>query len=1036
MSGRGHPALAWPLLGSLLASGLAAACRRDEPPASEATRDTAPRKLVERPLPLAPGTAVEARLAGGETHAYRFELPAGRYAGLVVDQRGIDVVATLVDVGGHRLTEVDSPNGDRGPEPLPVLAEATAAFGLEVSSLDPAAVPGAYAIVVEALRPATAEDRTRVAAERAFATGEALRRAGDRESLSRAAATNREALALYQRLGDRRRQADTLYSLGRIHLALGEPRAAAGPYEEALALYRALGARREARVTANGLATALSTAGEPRRAIARLRAALAEPAEAGERDALAIAWNNLGRAHASLGEVEEALAAYERALAVQRQLGDRAVEAAMLANLGRLYALLGDPERATDRFEPALAHFEAAGMRREAAGVLTDLGLARGRSGRTRRGIAELERALALHRELGSRRAEAATLNNLGWLHRLAGDRDAARAAYERALAIFRRLGDPARGITLTHLGRLQAELGDPRAAMASLDEALPLLAASGDRGGEMAALLGVAEARRRQGDPAAALAAVARAVDLVESLRAEPASSELRSTFFASKQEVYAFEIDLLMELHRREPDAGHDRRAFEASERARARSLLDLIAASGADLRRGVDPGLLAREAEAARRVDAADWRRRLLAADGAPADEQRATERELRRLLDERERVEAAVRRASPRDAAFERPLALAGVQESLDGETLLLAYALGEERSFLWLVGRDRFASFELPPRAVIEDLARRAHALAAESHRTLARARSEAALAELSRLLLGPVAGRLGGRRLLVSPDGALHYVPFAALPLPGTTTPLVDAHEVVTAPSASALAVLRRGIAGRAPAPRAVAVLADPVFDPADPRLGRPTSPRAAGGRRPPAPGRFARLPHTRAEAEAILALVPPAEALAALGLAANRAAATGGELARYRVVHFATHGIVDTEHPELSGVALSMVDAAGRPRDGFLRAHEIYRLALPAELVVLSACETALGREVRGEGLVGLTHGFLHAGARRVLVSLWPVEDRATAALMERFYRAMLVDGHTPATALRLAQMEISGRRGWSAPYYWAGFVLTGDWR
>ena len=1015
--------------------GLAAACRRAEPPAAAPAGDPAPRAVVERSLPLTPGTAVEARLAGGETHAYRFELPAGWYADLTVDQRGSDVVVVLVDVEGHRLTEVDSPNGDRGQEPLPVLAESAGAFRLEVRSLDPAAAPGGYAIVVEALRPATAADQTRVAAERAFAAGEALRRAGDRGSLARAAAINQEALALFRRLGDRRRQADALYSLGRIHLAAGEPRVAAGSYEEALALYRALGARREARVTANGVATALSTAGEPRRAIACLHAALAEPAVAGERDALAIAWNNLGRAHAALGEVEEALDAYERALAVQRQLGDRAIEAAMLANLGRLYALLGDPGRAIDRFEPALAHFEAAGMRREAAGVLTDLGLARGRSGRSDRGIAELKRALALHRELGSRRAEAATLNNLGWLHRLAGDREAARAAYEQALAIFRRLGDPARGVTLTHLGRLQSELGDPRAAMASLDEALPLLAASGDRGGEMAALLGVAEARRRQGEPAAALAAVARAVALVESLRAEPASSGMRSTLFASKQEVYAFEVDLLMELHRRAPDAGHDRRAFEASERARARGLLDLLAASGADLRRVVDPGLLAREAEAARRVDAADWRRRLLAADGAPAAEQRAAERELRRRLDERERVEAAVRRASPRDAAFERPLALAGVQASLDGETLLLAYALGEERSFLWLVGRDRFASFELSPRAAIEDLARRAHALAAESHRRLARAGSDAALAELSGLLLGPVASRLGDQRLLVSPDGALHYVPFAALPLPGTTTTLAAAHEVVTAPSASSLAALRRGTAGRAPAPGAVAVLADPVFDPADPRLGQPTSPRA-GGSRSRAPGRFARLPHTRAEAEAILALAPPGEAFGAFGLAASREAATGGELARYRVVHFATHGVVDTEHPELSGIALSMVDAAGRPRDGFLRAHELYRLELPAELVVLSACETALGREVRGEGLVGLTHGLLHAGARRVLVSLWPVEDRATAALMERFYRAMLVDGRPPAAALRLAQVEISQQQGWNAPYYWAGFVLTGDWR
>jgi CHAT domain-containing protein len=169
---------------------------------------------------------------------------------------------------------------------------------------------------------------------------------------------------------------------------------------------------------------------------------------------------------------------------------------------------------------------------------------------------------------------------------------------------------------------------------------------------------------------------------------------------------------------------------------------------------------------------------------------------------------------------------------------------------------------------------------------------------------------------------------------------------------------------------------------------------------------------------------------------LGALGLDANRETVLSGRLARYRVVHFATHGVLDAAHPELSGIVLSQVDSRGRPREGFVRAHEIYRLSLPADLVVLSACSTALGREIHGEGLVGLTRGFQYAGARAVLVSLWEVEDRATAELMRLFYRELLQRGRTPAAALRAAQTALRRKPGWRAPYYWAGFVLQGDWR
>jgi CHAT domain-containing protein len=266
---------------------------------------------------------------------------------------------------------------------------------------------------------------------------------------------------------------------------------------------------------------------------------------------------------------------------------------------------------------------------------------------------------------------------------------------------------------------------------------------------------------------------------------------------------------------------------------------------------------------------------------------------------------------------------------------------------------------------------------------------------------------------------------------------------LIVNHEIVHLPSASALAVLRRELAGRKPAAKTVAVLADPVFSADDARV-KSGAKTQTGQEAPPdltrsindVRGELRRLLLTRDEADAILSVTPRTDGFGALDFRANRATATGDELSGYRIVHFATHGLLNSEHPELSGVVLSLVDERGQHQDGFLRLHEIFNLRLPAELVVLSACQTALGKEVNGEGLVGLTRGFMYAGAARVVASLWQVDDAATAELMKRFYRRMLKDGMRPAAALREAQIEMWKKKHWQSPFYWSGFTLQGEWK
>jgi CHAT domain-containing protein/tetratricopeptide (TPR) repeat protein len=780
--------------------------------------------------------------------------------------------------------------------------------------------------------------------------------------------------------------------------------------------------------TLNDLGRLYRAQGDIKQALAAYREALALNRRLGEAWAQAATLQGLGMAYRSSGETGKAIDHYEAALALWRQLGDRLGEARTLSTLGDLYQSVGDPQRALDQLEPALALFASAGRPREEASALTSLGDALSRRGEGPKAVAALEHALAIERQNGDRDGEARTLNDLGWVYILRHDWRHVRDSFARARDLYREAGDrPAEAVARANVAWADAEAGRPPAAVAGYGEALPLLAAFGDRDAEASALLGLAQARRGLRDLAGAQAAAEQGIERVESLRGTSTSTDLRAAFLASRQQLYAFEVDLLMERNRQQPGAGWDTKALAAAERARARGLLDLLAESGADLRRGVDPALLARADAAGRRVDEADrlrWQHRSSEAEQA-----------LRQALAEADRAQAELRLASPAYAALTQPHPWSAQEiqrQVLDGDTLLLEYHLGRERSFLWAVTADGLTAYELPRRAEIEEEARHGYELLERSRETLAQRPAEEAMADLSDLLLKPAVGLLARKRLLIVPDGALHYLPFAALPVPGSSEPLVAGHEVVTSLSASALAVERHELAGRRPAPGTLAVVADPVFEAGDPRVRRPAATTAAwrGG------DRFQRLGYSHAEAEALDALVPPDERLDALGFKASRETVLSGALARYRIVHFATHGMLDTENPGLSKLVLSQIDEQGRPRNGFVWAHEIYGLKLPADLVVLSACHTALGQEIRGEGLVGLTRGFQYAGARAVLVSLWEVDDEATAELMRLFYREMLERGREPAAALRSAQDALRRRPEWSTPYFWAGFVLQGDWR
>jgi CHAT domain-containing protein/tetratricopeptide (TPR) repeat protein len=830
---------------------------------------------------------------------------------------------------------------------------------------------------------------------------------------------------------------------------------------------------------------------------------------------VAMTLGNLGVMARDRGDLVEAEEYYRKALEIRQRVTPGGLEVALIFNnLGNLNRDRGDLAKAESYYRRALEIRERIAPGSLAVAIsLGGLGQVAEERDDLKKAAQYYSRALEIkeHRAPGSLYA-ARTLHSLGEVYRRQGDFSKAEEHLRRALAIEEKMAplgvDTA--FTLERLGEVRRDQGDPgeaeqlcRRALRIFEQLSPL---SADHA-EALALLASMLRGQNQWDEAAQV--YAQALDALEGQTSRlGGSADVRADYRARHQDYYREYIDLLL-------SQGKDEVAFEILERSRARTLLETLAAARVDIRRGVDPGLIRKERSLQAELKAkSEWRVQLLN-DQKKEDQIKAVEKEISALTGEYQDVQAQIRLNSPVYSALTQPQPLTARQiqtqkkdRLLDADTLLVEYSLGKERSHVFAVSANSLQAFELPKRAVIEAASRHVYELlTARNHRdsdetpaeratriAQADAAYPQAAARLSRMVLGPLSGKLALKRLLIVSDGALHYIPFAALPAPAggkSQAPLAAQHEIVNLPSASVLAVLRRAQMGRQRAVKTVAVLADPVFDSRDARVRHagpnepPTAsqvrsgagevPAAATGEKAQAqpdsefaPGEesleldqdqltrsmadigegrkhgdggsrglyLPRLQFTRREAEEIVSVTPAGKTFKAVDFNANRAAATSSDLASYRVVHFATHALLNSKHPELSGLVLSLVDDRGRPQSGFLGLEDIYNLNLPVELVVLSACETALGRGVEGEGLVGLTRGFMYAGASRLMASLWNIDDRATADQMKYFYRAMVGQGMRPAAALRAAQLKTRQDPRWRAPYYWAAFQIQGEWK
>ena len=771
-----------------------------------------------------------------------------------------------------------------------------------------------------------------------------------------------------------------------------------------------------------------------------------------------------GSLYGDIGQYQKALDCYSQAGTLYKALGNRKSEANTLNNTAWIYGELGDHQKALEMYEQVVKAKEKLGLTDLV--VISNLASSYSKVGQYQRALDTHLQLLELRRGPSNLPGRSITLSNIGNCYYLLGDMTKALDFYSQSLELMRQVGDNYYTATvLNHTGVIYRSLGQYDKARNYFNEALDLRTIAGDHRGIATTLSDLAQLERDGGNLVEARKRIEEALAQIERVRLNVASSKLRTAFFASVQQYREFYIDLLMRLQKDKPSEQLEQVAFNASETGRARSLLQSLSEAGSKIHHGIDPSLLERKRTLTELIDEkAQSQMQLLSRKHSEAEAE-AARKELSALTTELEQLEGRIRESSPQFTALVQPVPLKIEeiqQQILDHETLLLEYSLGEQRSFVWAVTPDSIKTFELPKRAVIEAAARRVYELLTARtinvpKETLEQRRQRLELAEaeyakesaiLSRMILGPAAAELKHKRLLIVSDGVLHYIPFAGLPDPAATDTraLVVDHEVVMAPSASVVGLLRNETANRKPGSKMIAVLADPVFSNDDPRVASARLGRSAlfakaapvDGLRSGEPGLdgLRRLRFSRQEADEIARLAETDAKLEAVDFAANRKLATSDELGQYRVVHFATHGIINNDHPELSGIVLSLVDEKGQPQNGFLRLYDLYNLKLSADLVVLSACQTALGKEIRGEGLVGLTRGFMYAGAPRVIASLWQVDDRASAELMKRFYQATLGQKLRPAAALRAAQSSMSKDPRWRQPSYWAAFTIQGEWR
>ena len=908
-----------------------------------------------------------------------------------------------------------------------------------------------------------------------------------------ALASHRQALELLQQSPDPQVEVDNLNGSAAAHLYLEE-------YDPArTAIERALFLSRQIHYTIGEAKTLLNSSDLERRkdlmrGLVTAQAALALSQSLNDKEGRARAHILIGECYHGQDFLSSATENFLKALELWRALGDSAQEAEALIMLSYAEFRKGEWQAATDYLSEAYPLLDENAEPGKMAQIATGLGYAFLENGLPDLGVAQYKRALEYNQRANYTLGVSHTIWGLAKACYLQGDLTQAENYIHQSLDSIDKDTLPA-AQPLEYLGRVHIDRGDYAVGLEHLEAALKLYTTAGNQKDiyRVRALLG--QAYDRQGMPARAKADYLNALDgfikladhinqtavyyalgklelkqkyydeansylqksisVTENVRRVSLSTDLTTAFSATVQDRYEAYIECLMKQHEKNPTKGLAIKAFETSELSRGRTLSELLLSAQAP---GVDPELASRQRSLMQTLRLKENDKINLLAKEQTAEKLKALEEETARLEAEYKEVNETIRSRFPSYDKISRPTAwdVRQIQEQiLSDDDVLLEYSSGAENGYAWTLTRDEFKSYKLPPQKEINEAVQRLYELLSTSPDERDETELDRATAELSKLVLEPVITSLNKQRIIVVADGALNYVPFQLLRASSSADePLISKYEVINVPSASILGQLRQEKQQRRPRSKVLAAFGDPVFPSNYAQVKSWFAGELLASAKPPEtepwrsawrdveinadtfdPSDIQPLAYSKFELKNLSEIAGP-ESFVAKGFDASRETLEKMDLSRYAILHFATHGVLHPKNPELSGFFLSMVDADGHTQNGFIRTQDVYRLQAPVDLAVLSACRTGLGKDVRGEGLIGLTSGFMYAGASSVVASLWKVDDEATSELMKLFYENMLQKGMRPAEALRVAQNTLRQNPLWKSPHYWAGFTLQGEFK
>lgn len=832
------------------------------------------------------------------------------------------------------------------------------------------------------------------------------------ENHSLAINTAGEALTLWQSIGNNRGVARSRLSLGEYHYAQASLAEAEQNYQAALDLARQIpdiALETESLVYLGFIAYRKGAWQETFDFLTSAQDLIdveAEPYRMGQITA------TFAESFIETGLPEVGLQKYREALEYFRRVNSPAGMVGMSWGIGRAQYLLGQYPEALSTLQQTLADAESNELRSWVALSHDYLGRTYAAMTQPVQALEHFETALNLYVELINPREAARVRALIGQVYQTQGKLDKARQFYQEALQTFDAINDRLdRSATLFAMGQLEMTEG-------KYDTAENLLQQS---------------------------------IETTEHVRSMSSTRDLTAAFSATVHDRYLQYIQCLM----RRNDQKATVQAFEISESVRARSLAEFLRGTETNLLAGLDPELAKQEKSLRHLLRAKEDDRVALVVKKYEKEELAKVDRELAQLEEQYKSVSATISKRFPAYDQITRPRAwdLPRIQDQVvnDDDTILLEYIVGLDKSFVWAITRSSVTAHEIS--GDVGKTAETVYNLLKDPAQSANDNQLAQASERLSQMILSPVAAQLNKRRIIVIADGALNYIPFQMLPSPSSNAePLVAQHEIINAPSASILGELREEVASRGVRSKVLAAFGNPAFGPT--QAANKASDQVASATTQPSehlrhalrdielngdsfdPAAVGQLFYAEREVNSLREIATPEATFTATGFAANRQQLFNLDFSQYAILHFATHGLLDPKRPEHSGILLSTVDDQGKELQGFIGLQDVYSLRAPVDLVVLSACRTGLGKEVRGEGLVGLTRGFMYAGATTVVASLWKVDDEATAELMKRFYTEMLQNRKTPDEALRIAQNSIRAIPQWSAPHFWAGFTLQGEYK